>query len=221
MPSNDVSIAHPGLKLIFLDIDGVLNSSRSVVVKLGPTINTSEKVRELARLDPPDLPIEPSPNVEDPGEGQLDYCTRFALQCVDPVCVALVNRLLIQPDVGLVLSSTHRMFLCNQHVRYGSDEHLRRLRLYLEAMGLHVPTFFSVTPVLHRPRGHEIDTWLNMAYENGLFDDGDDEYVIIDDDADMLDFQPLVHTDAAHGFSFDDYAKACKHLGLKEPGLVL
>ena len=34
------------MKLIFLDIDGVINSCRSVIVKIGPTGDTSEKVRD-------------------------------------------------------------------------------------------------------------------------------------------------------------------------------
>lgn len=208
------------MKIVFLDIDGVANSSRSVIVKMGPTVVTSEKVRSLARLDEDDFINGLAPDQECRDEQGLDYGVRFGLHCVDPVCVALINKVLEQPDIGLVLSSTHRKFLCHSKVPYGSDEHLRRLRMYLDAMGFHVPEFFSITPVKHTRRGQEIDEWLNMAWENGIYDDGD-PYVILDDAADMLPDQPLVRIDPTHGYSFDDYAETCKHLGLKEPGLVL
>ena len=197
------------MKLVFLDIDGVVNSSRSVVVKLGPTVETSELVRELACLDEADT------------GGELDYGVEFGLRTVDPVCVALVNKVLDQPGVGLVLSSTHRKFLHHSKVLFGGVEHLRRLRLYLTAMGLHVPTFLSVTPVLHRPRGEEVEAWLKQAYLDWTISEDDYRYVILDDAADFLPGQPLVLVDAAHGFSFADYGATCTHLGLKEPGLVL
>ncbi len=208
------------MKIVFLDIDGVANSSRSVIVKIGPTVDTSEKVRELSRLDWEDFRNGLSPDVETRDEEGLDYGVRFGLHCADPVCIALINKVLEQPDVGLVLSSSHRKFLCHSKVPYASPEHLRRLRMYLDAMGFHVPEFFSITPILHRQRGYEIEEWMNIAYENGIVDDGD-PYVILDDAADMLPSQPLVRIDPTHGFSFDDYAETCKHLGLKEPGLVL
>lgn len=208
------------MKIVFLDIDGVANSSRSVIVKMGPTVHTSDKVWDLAKLDWEDFHNGIAPDQDCRDEEGLDYGVRFGLQCVDPVCVALINKVLEQPDVGLVLSSSHRKFLCHSKVPYRSDEHLRRLRMYLEAMGFHVPEFFSATPVKHTRRGQEIEEWMNLAYENGLVDDGD-PWVIIDDSNDMLEGQPFVRTDPAHGFSFDDYAATCRHLGLKEPGMVL
>lgn len=200
------------MKFIFLDIDGVLNSSRSVIAKIGPTVHTSELVRELANLD------EQDHDMTDPENG-LDYGVKFGLKTVDPVCVALVNKL-IDDDTGLVLSSSHRRFLCHSKIPFGSAEHLRRLRLYLTALGIKVPELFSVTGNAPTQRGKQIDDWLNLAWENGIYDDGD-RYVILDDSADMLPGQPHVRCDPDVGMSFADYAEACKHLGLKEPGLVL
>lgn len=200
------------MKYIFLDIDGVLNSSRSVIAKIGPTVHTSELVRDLASLDRQDH------DMTDPENG-LDYGVKFGLKTVDPVCVALVNKL-IDDETGLVLSSSHRRFLCHSKIPFGRDEHLRRLRLYLTALGIRVPEFFSVTDNSHKRRGEEIDAWLNMAWENGIFDD-DGRYVILDDSNDMLPGQPHVRCDPDVGMSFADYAEACKHLGLKEPGMVL
>ena len=212
------------MKLIFLDIDGVINSCRSVIVKIGPTVDTSEKVRELATLDWEDFHDGTAPDQDCRDDSGLDYGVEFGLMTVDPVCVALVNKLLdAEPNIGLVLSSTHRKFLCHSKVPFRSPEHLRRLRLYLTALGINVPDFFSTTPVMDKKRGYEIDAWLNHAYEEGIFDDtcGEDRYVILDDAAVMLDIQPLVRVDATHGFSFENYGEACRRLGLKEPGLVL
>lgn len=207
------------MRFVFLDIDGVANSSRSVIVKIGPTVETSEKVRALTQLDAEDFAHGLV------GEGErdivgLEYGARFGLECADPVCVALINKLLEVEDVALVLSSSHRKFFCHSKVKYGGDEHLRRLRMYLDAMGFKVPKAFSVTPVLHSIRGKEIDSWLNHAWENGIYDGGE-PYVILDDAADMLPGQPLVRVNPEHGFTFGDYVDCCKHLGFKEPGLIL
>lgn len=194
------------MKALFLDIDGVLNSTRSVFVKLGPNLATSEALRQL--------------NADMYHDGGLPYGVTFGLKCVDPICVALVNRLLEESGATLVLSSTHRKHLASSTAPYGSEEHLRRLRQYLEIMGLYVPQNFSITPELHRQRGDEVESWLNMAYENGMFDDRD-QYVILDDGRDFHDSQPLVWCDPDHGFAFENYTQACKMLGTKEPGLIL
>lgn len=200
------------MKILFLDIDGVANSSRSVIVKMGPTVQTSELVRDLSNLDRQDHDM-----IDETG---LSYGARFGLHTADPVCVALINKLFESGTVGLVLSSSHRRFFCHSKIAFGSDEHLRRLRLYLTAMGFKVPEFFSVTNNRHCKRGEQIDDWLNLGYENGIIDDGE-QYVILDDSSDMLPGQSFVHIDPTHGISFDDYAEACKHLGLEEPGLIL
>jgi HAD domain in Swiss Army Knife RNA repair proteins len=194
------------VSIIFLDIDGVLNSSRSVTVKMGPTLETSALVRELGELDASD------------GCG-LDYAVSFGLRTADPVCVALLNKLL-DDDIGLVLSSSHRGLLWHSKVPFGSTEHLRRLRLYLTAMGVEVPHFFSVTPMLHKRRGDEIAQWVEQALEDGTMLP-DEPWVILDDSADMLDDQPLVLVSAEHGFSHSNYLEACLHLRLPKPPSIL
>lgn len=196
-------------KLLFLDVDGVLNSARSVAVRIGPAEDSPQAavLWDFARDDCEDRP---------------ELGTLNALRIVDPVCVALVNRLLVHPDVGLVLSSSHRTFLHNSIAPYGSPAHLSRLRAYLTAMGLQVPEFFSVTPVLHGKRGEEIHAWLTThAEEVGLDADGD-RYAILDDAGEMLlPGQPLVLCDATQGVSLKNYAQCCRLLGLKEPRSVL
>ncbi len=201
------------MKIIMLDIDGVLNSSRSVIVKIGPTVETSEQVRELARLDEQDFDMT--------DETGLEFGARFGLHTVDPICVALVNKLLEADEtVGLVLCSSHRRFFCNIKVPFGGVEHLRRLRMYLTAMGVRVPRFFSVTGNGHTRRGEQVEQWMQFAQNDGLVDDGE-PYVILDDSSDFMTFQPLIRCDPDYGLSFANYAEACKLLGLKEPGIVL
>lgn len=191
------------VKIVGLDIDGVLNSSASVHAKIG-VLNASEKQREAA-LDLIELC------------GELPYGAKFALQCVDPVAVGLVNRLLRESEAGLLLTSTHRKHF-DENAPYGSGKHLDFLRLYLTAMGVQVPEFLSITSSLHKTRGEEVENWMNMAWENGI---DVDAYVLLDDGADFLDGQPLVRCDATLGFTFEKYAEACKILGTPGPGLIL
>jgi len=104
------------VKYIFLDIDGVVNSSRSVIVKMGPTIETSEKVRELARLDEEDFANGIAGGQDMRNSQGLEYGVKFGLMTVDPICVALINKLIEgnnggADDIGIVLSSSHRQFL--------------------------------------------------------------------------------------------------------------
>jgi hypothetical protein len=193
------------MKYLFLDIDGVLNSTRSCFVKIGPNLATSEAVRELAQRV----------------SGGLPYGVTFALKCVDPICVELVNRLLKESGATLVLSSSHRTHLTDAHTPYASKGHLGRLRLYLECMGLYVPMNFDVTPVLHKPRGQEVEEFFetNELPENGGH--GHPAYVILDDGADFHNYQPLVCVDASNGLSFENFASACTVLNISEPSTII
>jgi hypothetical protein len=186
------------MKYLFLDIDGVLNSTRSCFVKIGPNLATSEAVRELAQRV----------------SGGLPYGVTFALKCVDPICVELVNRLLKESGATLVLSSSHRTHLTDEHTPFGSVTHLGRLRHYLECMGLYVPMNFDVTPVLHRPRGEEVEEFFET---NEL----PEAYVILDDGADFHNYQPLVCVDATNGLSFENFAAACTLLHISEPSTII
>ena len=198
------------MKYLFLDIDGVLNSTRSCFVKIGPNLATSEAVRELAQRIP----------------GGLPYGVTFALKCVDPICVELVNRLLKESEATLVLSSSHRSHLTDEHTPYGSKGHLGRLRLYLECMGLYVPMRFDITPMLHRTRGEEVEAFFetNELPEHGGAGPGwlaGLAYVILDDGADFKGYQPLVCVDATNGLSFENYAAACIELHISEPSNII
>lgn len=191
-----------GIKKVFLDVDGVLNSDRSVHVKIGTACQTDE-----ARCAAINLIDE---------YGELPYDAKFALKCADPVCSALVNKILEESGAGLVLSSTHRKHLITK--QYGDEEHLHFLRMYLTAMGIKVPSSFGVTPVMHTRRGKEVQKYLDDLESRGEFVN---DYVILDDSTDFDAVQPLVRVDPSIGLSFENYADACKYLAIPAPGLIL
>lgn len=123
---------------VFLDIDGVLNSTDSVMAGLG----TKE-------LNP-----------------KYSLMASYALKHADPVSIALVNKLLIDSKSDLVLISSHRENFTNLPFR--SKEYFKVLREFLTEMGLVVAGYLSATNILHTIRGKEVDEWMCMAYENGI-----------------------------------------------------
>lgn len=174
--------------IIFLDIDGVLNSTRSCIAKIGPTSATSELVKQL---------------------GAIPTGVRFALRTADPVCVALLNMILSKaPGATLVLSSSHRIYFSLGIIYYGSAPHLGALREYLLAMGINVPEKFSITS--NRPclRGEQIKQWLSEHNAE------DEQHAIIDDCHEFSADQALVPVNAHYGFSETDYDSTCRYLGL-------
>lgn len=72
------------MKIIFLDIDGVLNSDRSII---GGNFRME---RDADKFD--------------------DYRIKFTKCTIDPICCDLINTVLREfPEASIVLSSTHRM----------------------------------------------------------------------------------------------------------------
>ena len=110
------------MKVVFLDVDGVLNSSRSVLSRTG-TYNT-KAVLELQKL----YPLE-----KDQG---LPYGPQYTLETIDPVAVDLVNRLIKESGAMLVLSTSHRSMFVEGGIAFGSRQHMHRLGLYFAAMGI-------------------------------------------------------------------------------------
>ncbi len=195
------------MRIVFLDIDGVLNNARSDFLNLGPTLVTSEKVRALARLD------EDEKDQTADFESWVEPGVLSSLKRIDSMCVALINKLLENCD-GLVLSSSHRRFFANSKVKFGSQEHLRRLRMYLDASEIKIPAFFDITGIKALTRSDQINDWLNR------FEHRDNtRYVVIDDDqtACLGQIDYFVHVNSRHGFSFNDYAKCCQILELHYP----
>lgn len=191
---------------IFLDIDGVLNSTDSTFTKIGRTHRTDLQVQaERDLLDHLGLA-----SIE-----ELVYGVKFALNTVNPMSVAMLNRLIGScKNPCLVLSSTHRKHYSRQY-SYGSTAHKTVLAHYLSAMGVRVPDAFLVTPCLYTERGAEVNAVLEQLGEKIQ------SYVILDDGADFFRDQNFVWCDPRYGFTFADYAQACKFLQTEEPSCIL
>ena len=172
------------MKAIFFDIDGVLNSSRSVLAPMYE--GRDNPLRDIVY------------------GAKLGVIGNMALRTVDIVAVGLLMRLIRESDAHIVLCSSHREFLTDD-VDYGSPQHITRLNKYLEDM--HIKGGIDgVTPVLHGPRGREVQAYV---IEHEI-----DEYVILDDSADFLPGQPHIKVDPNVGLSAENYYEACKLLGI-------
>ena len=130
-------------KIIFLDIDGVLNSDK-FYKDLSQYIRWKKAKEEGKSRD-----------------------EQIAIASIDPEAVKWVWHIVNHTQASLVISSTWR-----------SDN---RLIVKFNYMGL--PEFIDITPyTIQRHRGTEIQMWLDAHPEV-------DNYVILDDDTDMLDEQ--------------------------------
>ena len=114
---------------------------------------------------------------------------------LDPVAVSLVSRLAREADANVVISSAWRI---------GSD--VLELRSILSGYSaLLAARVIGVTPFGLACRGAEIASW--MAKNPG---DHNTSFVILDDDADMLDGQlrHFVQTRHRDGFGVPEYLRA-------------
>lgn len=169
------------MNILFLDLDGVLNSERSFI---GGHFNVLTAHEELS---------------DDP------YWKKITKLTIDPVAVALVNRVCTKCDVKIVVSSTHRM-------HFPDDENkLSLMKDYFECLGIYPDLVIDWTPRLHVARGIEIQDWLNRHPEVN-------NYVILDDDSDMLPEQKefFVHCDGRLGVSSANYFEMMKLFGRDE-----
>lgn len=172
------------MKIIFLDIDGVLNSDRSII---------GGNYRMKLDADKYD-----------------DYRIKFTKSTIDPIGCELINTILREfPEVSLVLSSTHRM-------HYHGPNKLKDLQDYLTFLGIDGSRLIGYTDVLHKPRGEEIQKWLDEHPEV-------EAYAIIDDSNDMLIQQAgnFVRTDPAIGISAENYKSITRLFGKEDSRLIL
>ena len=168
--------------IIFLDIDGVLNSGRSYEV--------------YCERDITDIPKK------------YNWAAALAASTVDPVAVALVNRVIAATKAKVVVSSSHRVSFIKGFGYTGvTVVDLVELREYIHALGIEAEVI-DATPLLPGyARGEEIKQWLRLHPSVT-------DYLILDDDADMLEEQQdrFVHTSTSDGFMFSHYRKALKIL---------
>lgn len=121
---------------------------------------------------------------------------------VDARCAALLNKVLSENDFKIVVSSTWRL-----------GETALTLSTYLKLAGIRVGLHKDFkTCEIYSERGLQIQKWLDAHPEI-------ENYVIIDDDCDMLDSQAehFVHVDGREGFGVVNYYQTLKAIGKLDP----
>lgn len=179
------------MKVIFLDIDGVLNSTGSFMAKCGPLL-TERSMAAASTLI-----------CKYTTDGQLPMLVSYGLAHADPVAIGLMNRLIEKSGAKVVLSSSHR------NAFHGADR-LDALRCYLSALGL-VCDMIDVTPNLAQERGFEVQAWLDQ-------NDDVERHAIIDDCDEFFVEQNHVHV--KDGFRASDYFDATTYLGVVESTII-
>jgi hypothetical protein len=163
------------MKILFLDIDGVLNSRE--------TILENHEKRKTGKLD---VPIS-------------------ACNCGSDTCWphhTLVGRL------NEIISKTGAMVVMSSSWRIGKM--VVELRELCRAFGMN-GTLLDKTPVLHKPRGLEIQEWIDNATDEV------DSFAILDDDSDMEHlFSFLVQTDYRYGLQDGHVKEVCEMLNKGE-----
>ena len=122
------------MNVIFLDVDGVLNSDRSFIAGF-------EKTKQY-RSNPDNLDDE-------------HFINKVTIFSIDSVAVNLINRVCDICSAKLVISSTHR-----KHFRDTEDK-LIRMQEYFESFGIQREYVIGWTKSLYRIRGIEIKDWLD------------------------------------------------------------
>jgi hypothetical protein len=169
------------LKVIFLDVDGVLNSE-AFMLKL------DEQHRQLGHTD---------------AERYKHTCVCYKLNHqIDRDAIMRLNRLVAETGSKIVISSSWRKLLDPPELHRMLVEHGLVAEIIGETPdGYKDPEMIAVHGSLERIyRGHEIDLWLKKHPEV-------DRFVILDDDSDMaMHKNRLVQTDCQEGL-LDDHVE--------------
>ena len=135
------------MNILFLDVDGVLNSERSFMAG-------GERIKQYS-ID----------NPNDPYFLKITKCT------IDPVAVDLVNRVCKTGDAKIVVSSTHRKHFAD------NGNKLVAMKEYFSDLGIKPEYIIGWTENLSTPRGIEIQDWLERHPETEryvILDDSSD-----------------------------------------------
>lgn len=201
------------MKILFLDVDGVLNNTASTLTKIGKILpKTEAQIRAIEQL-----------KFMFAKDGELPYGPSFTIDTIDPLAVSLVNRLLAkEPELRIVLSSSHRSMFCGSNynnIAFGSESHLDVLRVYMRALGLvgtPLQLIHDVTPRLYTKRGKEVLSWLR---DNAVYDIT--HHCAVDDGS---DFDPVdcnfVQTNATIGLTSTEFFSIVKHLAIHESTII-
>lgn len=121
---------------------------------------------------------------------------------IDPVAVKLLNIICAETDAVVVVSSTWR--LNEQRANF-----LDILQRNGFAGSIHDDWRTKDLRPQNKNRGHEVVEWLSRHPEI-------EDHVILDDDSDFQDGQPLVLTDSYNGLLYEHFNEA-KRILLRQP----
>ena len=176
-------------KIVFLDLDGVLNNAKT---KLLPVIWRYGS--EFTHREPP-----PDPEPSKLNFDRLDFDDRY--NRLDPECVLELNRITSKTGAQIVVSSAWRI---------GPEVRFHYLKQYLKDEGItgeivgRTPDFVLIKGMFGI-RGDEIQRWLEQHPA--------ESFVILDDNDDMTPYMDrLVLTERGPGLTKADADQAIKIL---------
>jgi len=187
------------MKLLFLDIDGVLNSHAFFATLRKNPPPSRENLRAMRKINR---------KLVQGGTSVPQSTILYDLQHIDPTAVAMLNSFLEETQAKVVISSTWR-----------KTYPWRVLQTLLENFGfrgeiigqtpqglprIHHGTYGSSSPL----RGDEIQEWLDKWKGEPIA-----KLVILDDDSDMAHLSEFhIRTDLAVGLTREDVKRAVKLL---------
>lgn len=182
------------MKIVFLDIDGVLNSGKNY------------QAYHKAQTEDPDK----NPDVR----GRIDIMHRHVHHLFDIDNVELLNQIVRESEAKLVVSSSWRRFYNGNGLCFTDLQNLlRQVGVEGEVIDK-TPTIMPVKFSQSIERGVEIQKWLDDWEERS--DEAVTHFVILDDETDMAHLKRhFIHTDGRVGLQPKDVRKAVNFLNGK------